>query len=81
MFVSYPADKSAPKVIKAFVSGLIRRNLAIWMYDPSPFGFSRAELEKISYQRTGDSWEKQTQEAAKEAGAVGLLHLNAPQDV
>ncbi|CAN0101351.1 unnamed protein product, partial [Phaeothamnion confervicola] len=57
----------------AVVRRLLAAGLSVWLYDPSPFGFSPNELSGMRWQRTGGGWESQTLEAINKARAVLAL--------
>jgi hypothetical protein len=72
VFVSYPKD-IAPPLMKRLVSTLIDRGFHVWLYDPSLYGFSQEELEKMRWQRGGEDFFQQTLDAARAADAMLFL--------
>jgi hypothetical protein len=72
VFVSYPVDID-PSKMKQMVSALINHGFRIWLYDPTPFGFSENELERIDYQKGGEDYLKQPRDAARDAAVVLFL--------
>jgi hypothetical protein len=59
--------------MKQMVSALINDGFRIWLYDPTPFGFSDNELERIDYQKGGGDYLRQTRDAVRDADAVLFL--------
>jgi hypothetical protein len=72
VFVSYPKDV-VPTLLNSLVSPLIKHGLRLWLYDPSPYGFSDEQLESISWQHGGESFVEQTLRAARRSDAVLFL--------
>jgi hypothetical protein len=72
VFVSYPKD-IAPAIMKRLGSTLIDYGFRIWIYDPSPYGFSDDELDKINWQEGGRHFRRQTRDAVRSSDAVLFL--------
>jgi hypothetical protein len=72
VFVSYPTDIDA-HLMKRLGSALVRNYFRMWLYDPSPYGFSEDEVITMRWQRGGGNYIAQPLDAATAADAVMFL--------
>lgn len=72
VFISYPANID-PALMRSIVRQLLRRELSVWIYDPSPYGFTQTELRAIGRQRAAKDFTTQTLTALEEATCILLL--------